>query len=167
MNGQHHPFLKRLASLDLPNDHIVIGSACMLIHGLRDEIHDVDIIAGTQTWMKLCTLGQPHVTDTGVGEVITLFDGEIEAFTQWSPGDWDLTDLLSRSERVNNINFASLMDVLHSKELRLKHYHQEKHQHDIKVLKAFLKDNAVRNSATTVSWHEVDPTGIEPVTLRM
>jgi hypothetical protein len=73
--------------LDLPADQFaVFGSGPLLAHGLRAEVSDVDLLAAPALWSLLSWSGPVLLTDSGIGEKVTL-PGNVEVYSAWAPGE--------------------------------------------------------------------------------
>jgi hypothetical protein len=113
MDIKTNSLIEKLLSLDLPSDdYAVFGSGCMLARGLIDSCHDVDVIARGRAWEKACTLGTPENTKLGSGRAVTLFNGDIEIFNGWAPGEWDINELIGTSDVISGIRFVTLDNLL-------------------------------------------------------
>lgn len=107
------PIFKKLLSLELnPEDYLVFGSTPMWLYGLKDLSGDVDILARGEAWAKATQLGKVETPASGASKVVRLFDGEIEIFDGWFPGEWDVDALISNAVRIDGVRFASLEDVI-------------------------------------------------------
>lgn len=97
----------RVAGLALPPaDTLLFGSAPMLLHGLLDEVGDIDLVVRGAAWERACRLGAVRRAPGGdrVVEVgaVALFDG-------WLGEDLDA--LFARAEEHDGLLVASLADV--------------------------------------------------------
>lgn len=125
---------RELSSLDLSaDDYTVFGSGPMFAHGIKDLGHDLDVIARGSAWRQACSISSPQTAIWG-GLVVNLFDGEIEIFDSWAPGDWDVNDLIDTSEIIDGIRFVILENVMKWKRLM----GREKDQIHIKMIEDFL-----------------------------
>ncbi len=102
----------KLLSLDLPpDDFAVFGSGPMFIHGLREAVHDLDVVARGRAWQAVSDLAEVVRPDSGVGRKVVLFDGDIEVYDAWAPGEWDVAQLIESSEVCGGIRFVELRHV--------------------------------------------------------
>ena len=109
---------QKLSTLNLPKkDFAVFGSGPLFIHGLREEIHDLDIIARNKAWEKAKKSDEVEKMTTGPHEVVSLFDGLIEIYNGWSPGEWDIGELIETAEIVGGIRYVTLENVFRWKKL--------------------------------------------------
>lgn len=113
MDFKKNPLFVNLLSLNLPTaDYAIFGSGPMFPRGLREEIHDLDIVARGAAWEKVRKLSEPELPHNGQGEVVILFDGEIEIFNQWTSGDWNIEELIDTADEIDGIRFVTLEKVL-------------------------------------------------------
>lgn len=54
---------------------------------------------------------------TGPHEVVSLFDGLIEIYGGWSPGEWDIDELIETAEIVRETRYVTLENVFRWKKL--------------------------------------------------
>jgi len=114
----NHPLITKLKSLNLPaEDYVIFASGPMYAHGLKDLSHDLDLVARGKAWKKACSINKPVDCSIGNGQVVELFDGEIEIFNSWEPGEWNIDELIDNADIVDGIRFGKLTDVLRWKRL--------------------------------------------------
>lgn len=107
-----HPMLRRLCDLGLPTrDFVVAGSAPLLLHGFREHIADVDVVARGSAWAMAQRLGPLGTSPYQRRGVIRLVGGTIEIFDGWFPWWFVEDDLFRRAERVGGVNFMCLEDT--------------------------------------------------------
>ena len=141
-----HPLFGKLLDLKLDSDdYVVFGSAPMWLHGLKDLTHDLDILAKGSAWEKVSTMGEKEIPASGVCQVVRLFDGEIEIYNGWWPGEWDIENLISRAQIIDGVRFASLLDVLKWKKHRVKEWDREKDTEHIRLIENYLKNNTAKD----------------------
>jgi hypothetical protein len=134
-----HPLFQKLTMINLPStDYAVFGSAPMWLHGLKELNNDVDIIARGAVWQLATELGEVVKAPTK-GEVIKLFDGTIEVYNVWAPGDWDTDELIDTAEEVDGIRFVNLENV---KKWKI-NYGREKDLQHVKLIDDYL--NLIKN----------------------
>jgi hypothetical protein len=108
-----HKLLRRLESLALPpSDYVVTGSGPLLAHGLKKDIHDIDLVARGRAWEMAARLNRPHRAKSGLGLRIVLFGGDIEVFDHWLGGLTDVDAMIGSAELVDGVPFLSLADTL-------------------------------------------------------
>lgn len=128
--------IKLLLTLNLPKDDFAImAGGCMLAHGLKEFIHDLDVIARGEAWQKVIKLGIPVSPESGDGKVVYLFDGRLEIFNRWNPGDFNIDELIDTAEVISGIRFVKLEIV---KEWLII-YNREKDKEKIKKIEEYLK----------------------------
>jgi len=116
-NLSNNQIFVKLNSLGLSvDDYAVFGSGPMFAHGIKDLGHDLDIIARGNAWRQACSTSSPQTAIFG-GLVVNLFNGEIEIFDSWAPGDWDVNDLIDTAEIIEGIRFVTLENVVKWKRL--------------------------------------------------
>ena len=117
-NLRNNQLFGKLNSLGLSAyDYAVFGSGPMFAHGIKDLGHDLDVIARGKAWRQACTLASPINAIMGKGLVVNLFNGEIEIYDSWAPGDWDVNDLIDTAEIIEGIRFVTLENVMKWKRL--------------------------------------------------
>ncbi|SNY15190.1 hypothetical protein [Paractinoplanes atraurantiacus] len=131
-----HPRLTRLLKLELNPDHFVVfGSAPLLMHGLRDEVSDLDVVARGAAWERASTLAESLVTSSLGGMMASFDNGAIQVSTGWISPGWRPDDLIDGAEIIAGIRFARLDQVLeYKRQLR-----REKDLKDIEVLERRLQ----------------------------
>lgn len=114
----HNPLFQKLLSLNLPTaDYAIFGSGPMFPVGLKKNISDLDLIAKGEAWHQVQTLGKIQTPFADGHQVVKLFDGEIEVFHGWGPGDWNINELINSAEIYEGIRFVRLESVLAWKKL--------------------------------------------------
>jgi hypothetical protein len=111
---KNNPLIAKLLKLELPSDDFaVFGSGPMMAHGLK-ESRDLDLIARGAAWEKALVLGELAKTPKG-DDKVTI--GDIEIFSAWGPGQWDIDALIDGAEIIGGIRFVRLEEVLKWKRL--------------------------------------------------
>lgn len=130
-----HPLIQNLLSLNLAlEDFAVFGSGPMFAHGIKDLGGDLDLIARGRAWEKASVIKQPVAAKSGTGEVIELFDGLLEIFDIWGPGEWDVNRLIDDAEIIDGIRFVRLPEVLKWKKLM----NRDKDMEHIRLIEEYL-----------------------------
>ena len=113
--------VKLVTDLDLDrHDFVIFGSGPLLAHGLRQSIHDLDVVARGTTWDRVSQHGSPAKGNIN-GAPMTLFWGGLIQFSRgWVSDDWDADDLIGRAEIIQGLPFAQLTDVLAYKQMLLR-----------------------------------------------
>lgn len=62
---------------------------------------------------------------------------DVEVFTEWLPGIWDIKKLIKEAEIIGGLAFVNLKEVLKWKRIRGK----EKDKKDIEIIENYLKSN--------------------------
>jgi len=131
-----HPIFVKLLSLGLPlKDYAIFGSGPMVVHRIKEIGNDLDLLARGKAWTKACSLKEPEPTSIGVGQRVALFDGEIEIFDVWGPGEWDTDELIDTAEEIEGIRFVTLENVVRWKE----HMGRDKDKQHVEMIKAYLQ----------------------------
>lgn len=112
----------------------MFGSTPMAAKGIKELSHDLDVIARGAAWEKAGTLGKIEPTRFGEGEVVELFDGEIEIFNQWLP--FNVDQLIDTAETIEGIKFVTLENVLRWK----KQMNRPKDIEHIALIEKYLKE---------------------------
>lgn len=134
--NKDNPLIQKFLSLNLPKDNYAIfGSGPMFAVGLKDLGHDIDVIANKEAWEEAKTLGDSKPTKSGNGQVVELFDGEIEIFNSWGPGEWDTNDLIKTADEIEGIKFVELEKVLEWKQIM----NRDKDKEHIRLIKEYLR----------------------------
>ncbi len=132
--------------MGLDPDHFVIfGSAPLLAHGLRSEVHDLDVVARGEVWHQVSARGAP-ARGTISGDPVRLFAGGKPQFSaNWISRDWDTDTLIDNAEIIAGLRFASLRDVLRYKQT----LRRPKDADDIAAIKAHLGTTDPHTSAVS------------------
>jgi hypothetical protein len=111
------PLLNVLLGLELEaKDHAVFGSGPLFMHGLKDSLRDLDVIARGRAWAQALDLSRrgvllpPETPPSGRGLVIRHPEESIEIFDQWP--DVDVDELIDSAETIDGIQFVQVGDVL-------------------------------------------------------
>lgn len=106
----------QLLVLDLPQrDYVVFGSGPMFAHGLLESPNDIDLVARGLAWERLKEIAVAFGTEVRSDHLV-LFSGNIEAFSTWIPGAWDIDALIDSAECIDGIPFVPLHFVLRWKQ---------------------------------------------------
>ena len=142
MNESMMKKLELLRSLELPEgEWAIFGSGIMAPLGIKEAHHDLDILARDSAWDKAMTLGEITQADMG-DHVVELFDGQIEIFDNWKPGDWDCNELIDTAEMIDGFPWVRLEHVIEWK----KRMGRVKDIKDMKLIEEYLKSQKVENS---------------------
>ncbi len=132
--------IRRLAmlvtELDLDSrDFVIFGSGPLLAHGLRYDIHDLDIVARGPAWRRVAGHGCPGTGSINGAPMALFWDGLIQFSQGWISADWHADDLIDWAETIRGWPFARLTDVLAYKQALLR----PKDYPDIAVLHQTLR----------------------------
>ncbi|MFJ6179869.1 hypothetical protein [Streptomyces sp. NPDC092295] len=112
-----HPFFHNLFSLRLPaEDYVISGSGPLLLHGIRREIGDLDVVARGAAWEVARRFGTSEEAPLGWAQRISLMNGSIEVLNGWF--DYSVDSLIMEAEVFEGIRFMPLLRVIEWK-LRL------------------------------------------------
>ena len=126
--------IEKIKSLGLPNsDFAIFGSGPMMIHGLKEMRHDIDIITRGAAWEKVKEMGEVETAEMGDQKVM-LFNNRIEAFDGWAPGNMNADKLIDEAEVIDGLPWVHIEHVLEYKKI----LNREKDQEDIKILEHYL-----------------------------
>ena len=143
----NNPLVIELVSLNLPpEDFAVFGSAPIAAHGLMDFslVTDLDLVARKSAWEKAKTLSEvpPKETDLKFGDFLGFFkkgeDFDIQIYTGWPDGNWDVDELIDTADTINGIKFVNLENVLKWKREKVKRTSKQKDLDQIKLLEEHL-----------------------------
>jgi hypothetical protein len=108
-----HRLIRLLEKLALPvSDYVVTGSGPLLAHGLKDTIHDLDLVARGAAWDLAARHGKVRRSPSGLGRRIVVHHGDIEIFDHWVGGLTDIDAMIDGAELVEGIPFLPLGDTL-------------------------------------------------------
>jgi hypothetical protein len=129
-----HPLFQQLARLELPIAHFVIaGSGPMLAYGLRDHIHDLDIVARKDAWDRAVSMGEAVPAPYAGARIVYLCDSAIEVIDRWF--QWDADELIKSAEFIESLPFVPLRITLEWK----RELNRPSDRHDIQVLERVLR----------------------------
>jgi hypothetical protein len=113
MTLSDHKLIRLLESLALPaSDYVVTGSGPLLAHGLKNDIHDIDVLARGRAWEMATRLRRPRRSQSGLGLRVVLFGGDIEIFDHWVGGVDDVDAMIDSADFVDGLPFLSLADTM-------------------------------------------------------
>lgn len=108
-----HRLIRLLETLALPaSDYVVTGSGPLLAHGLKDTIHDLDIVARGAAWQLVAAKGKVIPSQSGLGKRIVFHHGDIEIFDHWLGGLTDVDAMIDSAEFIEGVPFLTLRDTL-------------------------------------------------------
>ena len=108
-----HRLFRLLDKLALPtHDYVVTGSGPLLAHGLKANIHDLDLLARGEAWAIAAEEGDIIPAKSGRGNRIVLFHGDLEVFDHWVGGMTGLDAMIESAELIEGVPFMSLVDTL-------------------------------------------------------
>ncbi len=128
--------LERVKSLNLPKgQYALFGSAPILVRGLRDATHDIDIIVKKDVWDEYAKKENWKVKSGPSGDNYLGWEGEdIELWNSWRPGEWDIEKIINDAEIINGISYVRLETTLEWK----KQNGREKDLKDAKLIEDHL-----------------------------
>jgi hypothetical protein len=101
-------------------DFVIFGSGPLLAHGLRDGIHDLDVVARGPAWQRVLEHGCPGTGSVNGAPMALFWNGLIQFSRGWISADWDADDLIDGAQSIQGWPFAPLADVLAYKEILLR-----------------------------------------------
>ncbi|MEU6486239.1 hypothetical protein [Streptomyces sp. NPDC046887] len=106
-----HPFFRNLQSLGLPvEDYVISGSGPLLVHGIRRDIGDLDVVARGAAWEIAKGLGDPEEAPLGWAQRISLMNGSIEILNGWF--GYSVDSLIAEADVFEGVRFMPLTRVL-------------------------------------------------------
>ena len=136
---KNSPLFLELNKLTLPReDFAIFGSGPLFVHGLRDTISELDIVARGKAWEKAAALSAPEGAEMG-GRIINLVGGLISIYDSWEPQPeekpWNLQELIDTADIFAEMRFVSLQHVLTWKKLM----NRPKDQADIRAIEQLIR----------------------------
>jgi hypothetical protein len=125
------------------HDFVIFGSGPLLAHGLRSDIHDLDIVARGPAWRHVSRYGCPGTGSVNGAPMAVFWNGLIQFSQEWISAEWDADDLIDRAETIQGWPFAGLADVLAYKQRLLR----PKDHPDIALLRQAMLQPAPRAAA--------------------
>src|ERR1700758_2016283 len=94
-----HRLVRRLAMLVTGlhldrQDFVIFGSGPLLAHGLRSDIHDLDLVARGPPWRQVSRHGFRGTGSINGAPMALFWNGLIQFSPQWISPDWDADDLI-------------------------------------------------------------------------
>lgn len=78
-----HPLIRRLTQLDLEwDDFVIFGSGPLFAHGIRRNIHDLDVVARGSAWHRVCEQGIPSAGKISGAPAMHFWGGRIQFFSR-------------------------------------------------------------------------------------
>lgn len=133
---REHPLIHELLAivnkydLDL-SDMVIFGSGPLLAKGLRENIHDLDIVARGKTWRRAKRHGDRSIGLVNRARIAQFREGRIQFSAGWVSDEWKAAELIDRAEIIEGLPFARIEDVLAYKH----HLNRPKDQQDIERLR--------------------------------
>ncbi len=135
MGSRYRYLLTELRSLGLPiDDYVIFGSAPLVAHGLRDDVHDLDLIARGVAWAMALERGRVECPASGHGRMVRLCSGDIEVFDAWVSSAWGTDELIDNRELIDGLPFVPL-PVVYRWKIQA---NRPKDQPDIRALRSAL-----------------------------
>jgi hypothetical protein len=112
------PLLDALHEMGLDaKDYAVFGSAPLFMHGLKDTLRDLDVIARGRAWQQALELAERGLVEivtppSGRGTMLRHPSRPIEIFNEWTTKEIDLDELIDAAELIDGIPFVQVGDVL-------------------------------------------------------
>ena len=126
--------LDKVKALNLPlGEYALFGSAPMFVRGLREEMHDVDIVVTEKLWEKMQAVPGWKMETANSGDPVLRCE-KLELFGGWAPGEWDVDALIRTADVIDGLPFVTLANVLKWK----KAYGREKDLADVKKIEEYL-----------------------------
>ena len=100
-------------SINLPKgSYALFGSAPIIVRGLREASHDIDIVVKDSLWNQYAK--KTEWTKRPIRDDYYLeWEGHnIELWRSWGPGHWDINKIIEDAELVDDLPFVRLETVL-------------------------------------------------------
>ena len=112
----HDELLEALRRLALPiSEYAVFGSGPLLVRGIIQEIHDLDVLCRGQAWQQVQSLGETRRLEHFDVCVVSMLDGKLTFGDRWAIGDFDVNELIESAEIIDGIPFVRLENVIRYK----------------------------------------------------
>jgi hypothetical protein len=135
MHLPDHPLFDELKRLALPvGEYAVFGSGPLWVRSIR-ESEDIDIIARGAAWEWAKVNGKTGIKEGSGLDYASFFDGSIEVYHVWYPGEWDIDQLIDTAEMVDGVPFVGLEHVIAWKKIM----GREKDAIDLALIEEYLK----------------------------
>jgi hypothetical protein len=113
-----HLLLRRLLALRLEtSDFVIFGSAPLLVHGLRTNVSDIDVVARGAAWERARAIGILTTGPLSGAPMAHFWGGLIEVSPRWTSRQWNVDDLIEHADIVQGVRFANLHNVLTHKRM--------------------------------------------------
>lgn len=135
---REHFAFQLLDSLGLnPDEYIIMSSGIMFGLGIRplEDLHDLDLFVNNSGWEKVKKIGEVRHDEVYGGDYVVLFDGLIEIFNTWGPGDYIFEDLQSSVTSIDGYSFLCIEKAIEWKRLK----GREKDLEHIKMMEEYLR----------------------------
>jgi len=107
-----------LKSLDLPDaDYAVFGSGPLLVRGIIEDAHDIDVIARGKAWTRALEQGELTYLPEEDITIVGFFDGDLSVGTSWAFGDVDIDHLIDTAEEFDGVPFVRIEHVIAYKQV--------------------------------------------------
>ena len=102
-----------LRSVDLPlGDFAVFGSGPLLVRGIIEEAHDVDVIARDAAWQQALEQGELEYLQDEDVSVVLFFGGALSVGTSWAYGEVDVDELIDTADTFDGFPFVRIEHVV-------------------------------------------------------
>ncbi|MEU6310292.1 hypothetical protein [Streptomyces sp. NPDC047014] len=126
---------------------MIAGSGSLLVHGIRRQIGDLDVVARGAAWEVAGSFGTPEDAPMGWARRIGLMGETIEILDGWF--DYSVDSLIAEAEVVEGVRFMPLLRVMEWKSrLVAGGVGRDKDLHDIAGIRAYLE---ARNLPSRIS----------------
>ncbi len=131
---------EKVKTIGLPSGgYAIFGSGPMAIRGLRD-CRDIDLIVTDEVFEEYKNSSGWELKEIKGKEL--LANNGVEMMNGWSPGEWDIKQLIEDAEIIEGLPFVRLSEVLRWKKLAKR----DKDLKDIEILEKYFKDRGGRGS---------------------
>lgn len=126
---------EEVKKINLPlGEFALFGSAPLGIRGLK-ECHDIDIIVTEDVYDFYKNKEKWAIKKMEDEDVEYLRRGNVELWSSWGPGDWNIKELIAEAEEIDGLPFVRIERVLEWKKIN----GREKDKEDIRRIERFLR----------------------------
>jgi len=100
----------------LPTGHYaVFGSGPLLAKGIINSVSDLDVICRGPAWEHACGLGDLVPLEGTDVMIVSTHEGAITFGRSWAYGSFDLADLITTAEMIEDLPFVRMEHVIEYK----------------------------------------------------
>lgn len=127
--------LNNVRELNLPKGkYALCGSAPIVVKGIREATHDIDIIVTTDVWEEYDGKEGWVKKPSNASEYLEREGKNIELWRDWAPGEWNVEKLIKDAEIIDGLPYVQLDDILKWKKL----HGRPKDLEDVRLIEEYL-----------------------------